>query len=458
MRNGSCKRLIFLFAIWILLPITVLKAQGVTKVADNGPDGQKLTFVVLGDGYDQSDQVKFAEDVERLVVKGVLGHDFYKDNFAAFNVYRIDLVSKDSGVSHPGENRDTALRVIYSGDWNRCWLEESPETDQRIVDATAGVNKFDFVLVIANEGGYGGCQRGGRLYITAGDDWDVVSHEYGHGIAGLYDEYSVSGSYTTPPINVKNCSTVKDRKGVSWSRLINQNTPVPTDSATALDPNQTVGLFTGCDYAVSGIYRPVQNCRMKTNTPGFCPVCLGLMNRAIARYLPAQAGAAGSAAPPPQTSASVSYVSLVIKLTKNGDPKILRARQTSGILVTPANIPSYLFAFTKKEKPAFVGGLSDSPFVIRGFIDPYHPEKGEKLAESDSSTVIVSVPDTDMSSATHDLGMRIFSVEPAGMRAFANTAENKYAELLKNLLNANALALKANVPASKLGGAVQSIQ
>jgi hypothetical protein len=458
MKNGSCKRLVFLFVLWILLPITVLRAQVVTKIVDHGPDGQKLTFAVLGDGYDASDQGKFAEDVDRLVVKGVFGHDFYKDNFAAFNVYRIDLVSKDSGVSHSDETRDTALRVIYTGDWNSCWLEESPETGQRIVDATAGVNKFDFVLIIANEGGYGGCQRAGRLYITAGDDWDVVSHEYGHGIAGLYDEYSVSGTYTKAPINVKNCSTVSNRKGVSWSKLINQNTPVPTDSVTALDSNQTVGLFTGCYYAVSGIYRPVQNCRMKTNTPGFCPVCLGLMNRAVARYLPAQAGAAGAAAPSPPGAAAANYVSLIIKLTKNEEPRILRARQVSGILVTPANIPSYLFAFTKNEKPAFVGGLSDSPFVIRGFIDPHHPEKGEKLAESDSSTVIVNVPDTDMSSATHGLGMRIFSVGPTGMRAFANTPENKYTELLKNLLNTNSLALKADLPASKLGGAVQSVQ
>jgi hypothetical protein len=91
-------------------------------------------------------------------------------------------------------------------------------------------------------------------------------------------------------------------------------------------------------------------------------------------------------------------------------------------------------------------------------VDPHHPENGEKLAESNSGTVIVNVPNTDMISATHDLGLKIFSVDPAGMRAFAHTAENKYAQLIKDLLNANALALKADLPASKLGNAVKSIQ
>jgi hypothetical protein len=458
MRKDVCWRLIVAFVVWLGLSGTTVLAQSANKIVDHGADGEKLTFVVLGDGYAQADQSKFADDVDRLVVKGVFGHDFYKSNYAAFNVYRIDLVSKDSGVSHLDETRDTALKVIYSGDWNRCWLEESSETDQLIVNAIAGVSKIDFVLVIANEGGYGGCQRGGRLYITAGDEWDVVAHEYGHGIAGLYDEYSVSGTYTAPPINVKNCSTVKDRKGVSWSRLIDATTPVPTDSLTTLDPNRTVGLFTGCDYAENGIYRPVQNCRMKTNTPAFCPVCLGLMSRAVARYLPPPPGNGGHAAAPRQGGVNMSYVSMVIRLSKDGEPKILRATQVAGHLVTPAIIPSYLFAFTKNERPSFVGGLSDSPFVVRGFVDPHHPEKGEKLAESNSATVIVSVPNTDMSSATHELGLKIFSVDPAGMRAFAHTAENKYAQLIRDLLNANALALKADLPASKLSNAVKSIQ
>jgi hypothetical protein len=442
-----------------ILTFATTRGQGVTKVVDHGPDGEKLTFVVLGDGYAAGDQVKYAQDVERLVVNGVFGHDFYKDNFSAFNVYRVDLASKDSGVSTLTEARDTALKVVYSGDWNRCWLEESPETDQLIMNATTGVQKADFVLIVANEGGYGGCQRGGRLYITAGDEWDVVAHEYGHGIAGLLDEYSVGGTYTDLPMNVKNCSTVLDRNGVSWRRLINSATPLPTDPLATADPNQTVGMFTGCNYATTGIYRPVRECRMKSNAPHFCPVCLGLMKTAVTPYL-AAVPALGRAASPPQAGGTgTTYVNLVMRISKDKPPQILRATQLSGRVISRSNsIPSYLFAFTKKNRPSYIQYLPDNPFMVRGFVDPKHPEKGETLLESESTTVIVNVPDTDMSSATKDLGLQVFSVSPAGMKSVTESGAIGADALLSKLKNSNGVSMKAELPSSQLGQAVKSIE
>ena len=43
-----------------------------TKIVNNGPDGQKLVFAVVGDGYSAAGQAKFAADVNNLVVNGVL--------------------------------------------------------------------------------------------------------------------------------------------------------------------------------------------------------------------------------------------------------------------------------------------------------------------------------------------------------------------------------------------------
>src|SRR5215216_5686114 len=116
----------------MLLAVAVLvigsaTANAVTtqKILDNGPDGQKLVFAVVGDGYAAADQAKYVNDVNNLVINGVLTQDFYRDNIRAFNVYRVDLVSNASGVSQPDATRDTALQTIYSGIWNRCWIEES---------------------------------------------------------------------------------------------------------------------------------------------------------------------------------------------------------------------------------------------------------------------------------------------------------------------------------------------
>ena len=39
------------------------------------------------------------------------------------------------------------------------------------------------------------------------------------------------------------------------------------------DDNQSVGLFEGAGTVTQGIYRPVINCRMRSNLPPYCPVC-----------------------------------------------------------------------------------------------------------------------------------------------------------------------------------------
>src|SRR5215468_9465966 len=93
----------------ILGIISSASAQNTTKILDNGPDGEKLVFVVLGDGYAAGDQRQYEADVDRLVLNGVFAHDFYHDNKAAFNIYRVNLVSQESGISSLTFQKNTAL-------------------------------------------------------------------------------------------------------------------------------------------------------------------------------------------------------------------------------------------------------------------------------------------------------------------------------------------------------------
>jgi IgA Peptidase M64 len=390
-------------------------AQTTTKIVDHGPDGGKLVFVVLGDGYAGADQSKFKDDVNRLVVNGVFGHDFYKDNINAFNVYRVDLVSKESGISTPKYKKNTALKVIFTGDWNSCWLEESPSTDTLVTNAIS-VSKYDYVLIVANVNKYGGCRRGSRLYITSGDTWDVVGHEYGHGIAGLYDEYSVAGKgkYSAEPLNDKNCSVVLNRNNVVWSSLIGEHILLPSDHVPNINPNDTVGEFTGCDYAETGIYRPVQDCRMNSNTPHFCPVCLGLMKEAVGRYL----GNHPAAAPPPPGAPADSnkYVNMVVRVSRHNTVAVEKATEISGQLVlAPQAEPAYFAAFTKGDQPSIANLLVEDPYVVRGFADPEHKEKGELIRRAEFATIILHVPRTSLQSATHGLGLELYRVKPGTM-------------------------------------------
>lgn len=270
-----------------------------TKIIDNGPDAGKKILVVLGDGYASADQTKWVNDVNNLVVNGVFAQDFFKEDQNAFNVYRLNLVSTDSGVSQvrydekgtpngsddtvlSRTNRNTALGYIYSGSWSHCWMEWGANTSTAITNAlTANVPNYNYWLVILNDDGFGGCGGGGAQTVTRSSGWPVVAHEYGHGIGGLSDEYSVSGAYSGSAVNGLNCSTVVNRSTVFWNRFIAPSTAMPTTFAAGMDSNRTVGMFEGCSTLMTGIYKPVNNCRMSGNSPPYCPVCWTLMKKGL---------------------------------------------------------------------------------------------------------------------------------------------------------------------------------
>ena len=152
------------------------------------------------------------------------------------------------------------------------------------------VPDYDLVLIILNEPGFGGCGGGGFQIVTLGSSWFVMAHEFGHGTGGLADEYCQPGTYTGGEPGAVNLTKNTNRATLKWKRFVNPTTPVPTGvNATpgtgictgynqGMPPagwsnDQDVGLFEGAQYRDSGIYRPVVNCRMRGNSPPYCPVC-----------------------------------------------------------------------------------------------------------------------------------------------------------------------------------------
>ena len=276
-------------------------APSCKKVVDNGPDAGRKVLVVMGDGYGAGDQAKYGGDVDTLVTNGVFGHDFFREDQNAFNVYRLNLVSVDSGVSQrvydehgtPSDGSDdtivsttiknTALGYIWSGSWAHCWLEGGANTGNLVQSAlNNNVPNYDYVVVILNQDSYGGCGGGGFQIVPRGVTWDTLAHEYGHGIGGLADEYSAGGAWTGGPTGCpNNCTTDLSRGTTCWGRFINPATPLPTTLGGGMDSNRTVGAFTGCATKTTGIFRPVDNCRMKSNSPPYCPVCYTRMKKTL---------------------------------------------------------------------------------------------------------------------------------------------------------------------------------
>jgi hypothetical protein len=102
-------------------------------------------------------------------------------------------------------------------------------------------------------------------------------HEFGHGFAGLADEYYDSEvSYENYyPMDVEpwepNITTMVNFNE-KWKKLLHPETPVPTPPVQQF--SNIVGVFEGGGYVAKGVYRPQINCLMKGNrSRKFCLVC-----------------------------------------------------------------------------------------------------------------------------------------------------------------------------------------
>ncbi|MCU1441859.1 MAG: hypothetical protein JWQ59_9 [Cryobacterium sp.] len=279
-------------------------ADGVTQVRTAGPVGLKKNLAVIGDGFAAGDQGAYNTWVEDVLLSGVFGHDYFYEDASAWNIFRVNLESVDSGISTrtydehgtPADASDdtvasetilnTSLGIIYSGSWAHCWLEYGTNSGARISAAlSTWVPDCQFLLIVLNTSGFGGCGGGGRAHVTLGSSWEVIAHEFGHGLGDLPDEYSVAGSYTatTEPGPV-NLTINTNRNTLKWGNFVAPSTPIPTGVGAGADytqgpkpatwdDSQDVGLFEGGWTLNTGIYRPVVNCRMRGNSPPYCPVC-----------------------------------------------------------------------------------------------------------------------------------------------------------------------------------------
>lgn len=169
--------------------------------------------------------------------------------------------------------RDTALRYIYSGSWDYCWLQSSCDTGTLRNLALSLVPDWDYAVIVLNESGTGGCGGDGIQTFTKDVSWQVIAHEFGHGIGGLSDEYVKSRRYTGDRPKGPNLDNTTDRNKIKWRDFIRPSTNLPTVDGPLIHGNQDCGAFEGGGSYSEDIFRPVANCRMNGNTPEFCPVC-----------------------------------------------------------------------------------------------------------------------------------------------------------------------------------------
>ncbi|MDQ1332027.1 MAG: hypothetical protein QG576_61 [Bacteroidota bacterium] len=261
-----------------------------TKIYEAGDPATSIDLAFIAEGYKSEEMGKFRGDVKRMadVLFAEMPFNEFKNKF---NIYAIEAVSTDSGTDIPGENiyANTAVNSsFYTFDLDRYLTTR----DIKTVNDYAAAVPHDNIIVLINSSRYGG---GGVYNYYSGTTVDhtysetVFLHEFGHGFAGLADEYySSSVAYEEfYPLDVEpwepNITTLVNFDA-KWKECIAKETPFPTPAEDKY--KDVTGLFEGGGYSAKGIYRPELECRMKSNQKkGFCSVCRKALREMINFYI-----------------------------------------------------------------------------------------------------------------------------------------------------------------------------
>ncbi|MCF8361070.1 MAG: IgA Peptidase M64 [Prolixibacteraceae bacterium] len=255
-------------------------------VAYNGASSKHVDLVVLAEGYREDEMKKFSSDVQRLT-DSLFAAAPFSDLRDKFNVLALQTPSVESGTDIPGEHQfsNTAFNSHYYTFGSPRYLTVSDM--KSVYDVLDGV-AWDHIYILVNEERYGGGGFYNFLSVCSSDNVRspfVFCHEFGHGFAGLADEYYSSATSYNDFYNVEvepwepNITTMV-QFNKKWFRQIKEGIPVPTQREAQYAGE--VGVFEGGGYLEEGIYSPVMSCWMKEESAGeFCPVCQKSIEEAI---------------------------------------------------------------------------------------------------------------------------------------------------------------------------------
>lgn len=236
-------------------PESSLGAPYVTLV-ENGPNSNRIDVTFVGDGYRTPDLPDYAQHVQNFFNVFFAEHPL--DAYATyFNVYRVDVVSAETGVDHDPTNptwKNTALDMGFfcSGIERLLCVNVS-----KARSAANSAPARELVVAVANSSKYGGAGYNDLATFAGGNGsaFEVALHEIGHSLPDLADEYHYSDGAThnggeLPEANVSNkTAATMAAQQTRWFRWLDE-------------PN--VSTFEGARYKQYGIYRPTNNSKMRS--------------------------------------------------------------------------------------------------------------------------------------------------------------------------------------------------
>ena len=221
-----------------------------------GDDKENFVIVIMGDGYTLEEQDKFLQDAAEKA-RGMLTWSPYKEYSDRINIYAVQAVSNESGISeYGGKSVDTYFHVAAHGkalvftsggtDKAKTLREELEES---YLDAGANVGTIH--VLCNSEGSFGASHNSVFSFSANSEDnqnGTVMAHEIAHSIGRLGDEYE---RYTNNP----NTSDTTNPETIKWAKMLG---------------------FRGIGVTQAGTetaFAPSRECMMRWLGQPFCEVC-----------------------------------------------------------------------------------------------------------------------------------------------------------------------------------------
>ncbi|MEN8137277.1 MAG: M64 family metallopeptidase [Bacteroidota bacterium] len=249
----------------------------VLQINGNKTPDKALDIVIIPEGYTKSEMSKFYQDAKRMS-SYLFEVSPFKEYAESINIKIVMAPSEESGTDIPGKGvwKNTLLNSNFYTFNSERYLTT---TDIKSLRDIASTTYYDQIYILVNTEKYGG----GGIYnfynlCTSDNKYtrEVFTHEFGHGLAWLADEYfyddEMSNFYdkSIEPREA-NITTLIDFEK-KWENKIPKDVKIPT-IATPENLND-IGVYEGGGYTSKGVYRAYQNCKMKSNsTNEFCEVC-----------------------------------------------------------------------------------------------------------------------------------------------------------------------------------------
>jgi hypothetical protein len=258
-------------------------------VLNSGDPSVKVDIVIIPEGYTEDEMDLFKEDCDKFT-EYLFNSSPFKENKDKFNIWGVEAPSLESGTDIPKE--DVWKKTLVNSTFYTFDLERYLMTyDNKTLRNVASNAPYDQIYVLVNSDKYGGGSIYNHYSMSISNNQNsefIITHEFGHGFVSLADEYYTSDVAYQDfyPLDVEptdpNLTTLVDFDS-KWKDLVEEGTPIPTPETDEF--KDKVGAFEGGGYMEKGIYRPCEDCTMKSVTiDNFCPVCKNAIQQMIDFY------------------------------------------------------------------------------------------------------------------------------------------------------------------------------